>query len=167
MLAPGDRAPDFTLPDQDGRSVNLTQLLQQGPLILYFYPADFTPGCTREACSLRDMHDELLSADLRVVGVSPQDSASHARFRQRHSLPFTLLADTRKEVAERYGVKGPMGLMVRRATFLIAADGTVQDAVLADLSIDRHEAFVRHAVNAGATRAGSDGADRQQPQAPR
>ena len=151
MLAPGTRAPDFALPDQDGRSVKLSQLLEQGALILYFYPADFTPGCTREACSLRDIHDELTAANLRVVGVSPQDSASHARFRQQHSLPFTLLADKDKEVAGLYDVKGPLGLIVRRATFLITGDGMIADAVLADLSIDRHEAFVRRAISAGAT----------------
>lgn len=156
MLAPGARAPDFTLPDQDGRAVNLSQFLQAGPLILYFYPADFTPGCTREACSLRDLGDELARANLRVLGISPQDSASHARFRQRYALPFPLLADTRKEVAGLYGVKGPLGLMVRRATFLVSADGIVQDAVLADLSIDRHEAFVRRAIEAGAGQSGQE-----------
>ncbi|MEM9386368.1 MAG: peroxiredoxin [Pseudomonadota bacterium] len=153
MLAPGTRAPDFTLPDHEGKDVTLSTLLGEGPLILYFYPADFTPGCTREACSLRDLNDDLIAANLRVVGVSPQDSDSHARFREQHRLPFTLLADTKKRVAGLYSVKGPLGLIVRRATFLIRADGTIEDAVLADLSVDRHEAFVRRAIEAGATGA--------------
>lgn len=151
MLSSGTRAPDFTLPDHEGKDVTLTTLLGDGPLILYFYPADFTPGCTREACSLRDLNDDLVAAKLRVVGVSPQDSASHARFREQHQLPFTLLADTNKEVASLYDVKGPLGLIVRRATFLISAEGVIEDAVLADLSVDRHEAFVKRAIAAGAT----------------
>jgi peroxiredoxin Q/BCP len=151
MLQAGTQAPDFTLPDHDGKQVSLSTMLRDGPLILYFYPADFTPGCTREACSLRDMHDDLLAAGLRVIGVSPQDSASHKRFKEHHSLPFPLLADENKHVASRFGVKGPLGLIVRRATFLIGADGIVQDAVLADVSVDRHTEFVRRAIAAGAT----------------
>jgi peroxiredoxin Q/BCP len=150
MIQAGVRAPDFTLPDQDGKPRQLSTLLEEGPLILYFYPADFTPGCTREACSLRDLHDDMIDAGLRVIGVSPQDSASHARFRQQHSLPFPLLADTDKKVAEQYGVKGPLGLIVRRATFLIGQDGIVADAVLADLNVERHTDFVKKAIDAGA-----------------
>ncbi len=153
MLAPGTRAPDFTLPDHEGQDVTLSTLLSEGPLILYFYPADFTPGCTREACSLRDLNDDLVAANLRVVGVSPQDSASHARFREQHKLPFTLLADTNKQAAGLYDVKGPLGLIVRRATYLNNAEGVIEDAVLADLSVDRHEAFVKRAIEAGATGA--------------
>jgi peroxiredoxin Q/BCP len=78
MLKPGDLAPEFILPDENGNDVALTQLLQPGPIILYFYPADFTPGCTKEACTFRDIHDDILSVGLRVVGVSPQDAGSHA-----------------------------------------------------------------------------------------
>jgi peroxiredoxin Q/BCP len=147
MLQVGDRAPDFTLPDHDGRPVRLADLLSRGPLILYFYPADFTPGCTAEACSIRDLHQELHAAGLRVVGVSPQDSATHARFRQKHDLPFVLLADTDKRVIKQYGVDGPIGLGVRRATFLIDPDGKIVDCVLADLRIARHEQFIRRAID--------------------
>src|ERR1041385_7117992 len=93
MLAIGSRAPEFTLPDQDDRPVSLTTLLNRGPLILYFYPADFTPGCTREACSIRDLHSELTRAGLTVAGISPQSPESHKRFRTKHNLPFTLLSD--------------------------------------------------------------------------
>src|SRR5262245_18113950 len=149
MLQSGDRAPDFNLPDQDGRPVRLADLLAQGPLILYFYPADFTPGCTTEACAIRDLHDELVAAGIQVAGVSPQDSATHARFRTRHELPFTLLADTDKHVIREYDVDGPIGIGVRRATFLITPDGHVADAVLADLRIGRHEQFIRRAFEAG------------------
>lgn len=151
MLKTGQKAPDFTLPDQDGNATKLSTLLEAGPLILYFYPADFTPGCTREACNIRDLQDDLTGAGLRVVGVSPQDEASHQRFRAKHKLTFPLLADTDKEVIRAYDVDGPMGFGVRRATFLIGSDGIVQDAVMADIRIDRHDQFIRAAIAAGAT----------------
>jgi thioredoxin-dependent peroxiredoxin len=148
MLKAGDRAPEFTLADQDGRKISLAELLRDGPLVLYFYPADFTPGCTKEACTIRDMHDEIAAAGMRVVGIAPQDAASHARFRQKHDLPFTLLADPDKAAIKAYGVNGPLGMIVRRATFLVGADGVIRDAVLADIMIGRHEEFIRKAIAA-------------------
>jgi peroxiredoxin Q/BCP len=146
MLNPGERAPEFTLPDQDNRERSLTALLGDGPLILYFYPADFTPGCTAEACTLRDLHTEIQHAGLRVVGVSPQAPESHRRFRAKYTLPFTLLSDPDKTVIRMYDVNGPLGIGVRRATYLIDQARTIQDAVLADFRIGRHEDFVRNAV---------------------
>lgn len=146
MLHKGERAPEFALPDETGTIITLGELLGGSSLILYFYPADFTPGCTQEACDLRDLHSSILTAGLRVVGVSPQDGDSHRRFRERHQLPFTLLSDLDKSAIKAYGLNGPLGLGVRRATFLIDADGIVQDAVLADLRIARHKAFVERAV---------------------
>jgi peroxiredoxin Q/BCP len=148
MLKVGDKAPGFTLPDHDGNKVSLHALLGDGPVVLYFYPADFTPGCTKEACSIRDMHDEIAAAGMRVVGVSPQDADSHARFRAKHGLPFTLVADPDKVAVKAYGVDGPLGIGVRRATFLIGPDGIIRDAVLADLRVGRHEEFIRSAVAA-------------------
>jgi peroxiredoxin Q/BCP len=146
MLRVGSRAPEFVLPDDQGRDTSLSDLLHDGSLVLYFYPADFTPGCTREACVIRDIHTELVAVGLRVAGVSPQDPESHARFRKAHSLPFTLLCDPDKIVTRMYGVDGPLGIGVRRATFLIAQDRTVSDSVLADVRIGRHEAFIRKAI---------------------
>jgi thioredoxin-dependent peroxiredoxin len=146
MLAMGARAPEFTLPDQDGQSVSLSTLLRHGPLILYFYPADFTPGCTKEACALRDLHGEILAAGLSVAGVSPQDPASHRAFREKHQLPFTLLADVDKFVIRMYDVRGPLGFGVRRATYLIDQARYIRAAVLADFRIAEHEEFVRKAV---------------------
>jgi len=146
MLKKGDPAPAFDLPDQDGNRVRLSDLLTRGPLLLYFYPADFTPGCTREACEIRDMHEDISDVGIRVVGVSPQDESSHTRFRQRHELPFTLLADVDKEAVKAYGVDGPLGIGVRRATFLINTEGVIEDVVLADLLIGRHSDFIRQAV---------------------
>jgi peroxiredoxin Q/BCP len=146
MLSIGARAPEFTLPDENGRSVSLSNLLSHGPLILYFYPADFTPGCTREACQMRDLHAQIEAAGLIVAGVSPQGADSHRAFRERYRLPFTLLSDVDKTVIRMYGVQGPFGFGVRRATFLIDQARHIQDAVLADLRIAQHEAFVRKAV---------------------
>ncbi|HEU0224628.1 MAG TPA: peroxiredoxin [Steroidobacteraceae bacterium] len=148
MLSPGDIAPVFTLPDHDGRPRSLRELQGGGPLILYFYPADFTPGCTKEACDLRDLHANILSAGLKVVGISPQSPESHQRFREQHALPFTLLSDEEKEVIRAYDVDGPLGIGVRRATYLLDANGKVVDAVLADLRIARHQEFVQKAIAA-------------------
>lgn len=150
MLEKGRKAPDFELPDQDGNRHTLGDLLAKGPLILYFYPADFTPGCTKEACSFRDLHQELTRARLRVVGVSPQDVSSHRRFADEHGINFTLLADPDKSVIKAYDVDGPLGIGVRRGTYLIGRDGQILDSVLADIRIGAHEAFVLNAIESGA-----------------
>ena len=154
MLKNGEKAPDFTLPDQDGRSRRLSELIDGKPLILYFYPADFTPGCTKEACDLRDLHAQILASGLRVVGVSPQSPESHRRFRQEHSLPFTLLSDEDKTAIKAFDVDGPLGIGVRRATFLIDGKQRIVDAVLADLRIGRHQEFVERAIAAREGRSG-------------
>ncbi len=149
MLAPGNRAPDFTAPDQNNEPISLSRLLKHGPLLLYFYPADFTPGCTREACTLRDLHAQLLATGVTVAGVSPQTADSHAAFAAKHSLPFTLLCDPDKVLIKAYDVMGPLGFGVRRASFLINTAGMIEDAILADLRIGRHEAFFRKVAAAG------------------
>lgn len=146
MLKPGSTAPEFTARDSSGEEVSLSSLLRDGPLILYFYPADFTPGCTKEACSIRDIHDDVLGAGLRVVGVSPQDADSHERFREQHGLPFQLLCDPDKTIVRLFGVDGPMGFGVRRATFLIGEDRKIVDAIQADIRIDKHNAFIKQAI---------------------
>ena len=146
MLAMGGRAPEFTLPDQDEQSVSLSTLLRHGPLILYFYPADFTPGCTREACGMRDLHGEILQAGLDVAGVSPQDPASHRAFREKHHLHFRLLSDVDKSVIRMYDVMGPLGFGVRRATYLIDQARYIRAAVLADFRISEHQSFVHKAI---------------------
>jgi peroxiredoxin Q/BCP len=115
--------------------------------MLYFYPADFTPGCTKEACSIRDIHDDIQSVGLQVAGISPQDEDSHRRFRKAHNLPFTLLSDPEKVAIRMYDVDGPFGVGVRRVTFLITQDREIQDAVMADVRIGRHQEFIEKAVN--------------------
>ncbi len=146
MLPIGSRAPEFTLPDQDDRTLSLTSLLNRGPLILYFYPADFTPGCTKEACMLRDLHGEIQKVGLSVAGVSPQSPERHAEFREKYKLPFTLLSDVEKFVIKMYDVNGPLGLGVRRGTYLIDQARQIRGAVLADFRISQHEEFIRRAT---------------------
>lgn len=146
MLQPGAKAPEFVLPDDRGGETTLSDLLQNGPLILYFYPADFTPGCTKEACSIRDIHNDIQSVGLQVAGISPQDIDSHKRFRDEHELPFVLLSDPDKVAIRMYDVDGPFGVGVRRATFLINQDRTIQDAILADVMIGRHKDFIEKAI---------------------
>jgi len=146
MLESGSKAPEFVLENDQGGESSLTDLLQDGPLILYFYPADFTPGCTKEACSIRDIHNDIQAVGLNVAGVSPQDTDSHQRFRDEHNLPFTLLSDPEKVAIKMYDVDGPFGVGVRRATFLISQDRVVQDAMMADVRIGRHKEFIEKAV---------------------
>jgi thioredoxin-dependent peroxiredoxin len=146
MLAMGGRAPEFTLPDHTGQSVSLSTLLHRGPLVLYFYPADFTSGCTRQACLIRDLHGEILQAGLEVVGVSPQSPETHSAFREKHQLPFRLLSDVDKFVIRMYDVRGPLGFGVRRATYLIDQARYIRGAVLADFRIAEHEDFIRRTV---------------------
>ncbi len=146
MLKPETSAPEFILPDENGDDVSLSELLQDGPLILYFYPADFTPGCTMEACSIRDVHADIESVGLQVIGVSPQDGASHMRFRKEHDLPFTLLSDTEKVAIKMYDVDGPFGVGVRRVTYLINQGKKIQAAIQADVLINRHKDFIEKAI---------------------
>ena len=152
MLPLGGRAPEFTLPDQDEQSVSLSNLLRRGSLILYFYPADFTTVCTRQACLMRDLHADIEQAGLSVAGISPQRPATHRRFREKHRLPFTLLSDTDKFVIRMYDLRGPLGIGVRRATYLIDQARYIRAAVVANFRISEHEAFVRRAVALSAAR---------------
>ena len=146
MLKAGERAPQFVLKNDMGEDTSLTDLLKDGPLILYFYPADFTPGCTKEACAIRDIHDDIQAVGLQVAGISPQDADSHTKFREEHDLPFVLLCDPDKVAIKMYDVDGPFGVAVRRATFLIGQDRIIKDSVLADVFIGQHEEFIRKAV---------------------
>ena len=131
MIEEGSPAPDFELTSDSGETVKLSSLRGK-PVVLYFYPKDDTPGCTTQACGIRDAYGEFEQAGAVVLGVSPDDEKSHVKFRKKHELPFTLLADTNHEVAERYGVWGEKKFMgktylgVKRWTFVIAEDGTVK-----------------------------------------
>ena len=131
MVREGDEAPDFTLRSDAGEDVTLSATRGK-PVVLYFYPKDDTPGCTTQACGIRDAWDEFERAGAVVLGVSPDDERSHVKFRDKYDLPFTLLADTGHEVADAYGVWGEKAYMgrkymgVSRSTFVIDAGGTVK-----------------------------------------
>lgn len=131
-LQAGDRAPDFELPDDSGKRVKLSSFRGQ-PVVLYFYPEDDTPGCTTQACSLRDATPDLEALDAVVLGVSPDPVESHARFKRKHRLPFALLADPDHKVATKYGVWGERKLYgqtfvgMTRTTFLIHASGKIAE----------------------------------------
>lgn len=134
MVEEGAEAPDFELTSDAGERVRLSQFRGR-PVVLYFYPRDDTPGCTKQACGIRDAYDEFGERGAVVLGVSPDDEASHVRFKQKHGLPFTLLADPDHEVAELYGVwkeksfAGKKYWGVERSTFVIDAKGTVANAM--------------------------------------
>lgn len=146
MLGIGDTAADFELLDQQGQVRSLTQLVGEGDLVLYFYPIDFSPVCTAQACLFRDNHAQLRGIGAHVVGVSSQDQSSHQRFVQQHKLPFPLLCDGDKSVAKAYGVQGPMGIGVRRATFLIDCNKTICNRVVADVFLGQHAELIEQTL---------------------
>jgi peroxiredoxin Q/BCP len=147
MLTVGDTAPDFSLPDAAEQTVTLADLLLNGPLILFFYPADFTPVCTREICLFRDAYADLAARGITVAGISPDDSESHARFRDKHNVNYRLLADPDKQAINAYRVAGPFGLL-RRTTYLIGHNRKILAAVRADLRLSRHSKLVQQALEA-------------------
>jgi peroxiredoxin Q/BCP len=130
MVEEGAAAPDFTLPSDSGDSVSLSQF-RGSPVVLYFYPKDDTPGCTTQACGIRDVWGELQGKGAVVLGVSPDSPQRHVKFKEKYGLPFTLLADEEHEVAEAYGtwvekrMYGKTYMGVERSTFVIDADGNV------------------------------------------
>ena len=131
MVSEGDAAPDFELTSDGGETVRLSDLRGR-PVVLYFYPRDDTPGCTKEACGFRDAYDAFAERDAVILGVSPDTEASHVRFKEKYDLPFVLLADPEKEAAHAYGVWGERKLYgktsfgINRSTFLIGPDGTIR-----------------------------------------
>lgn len=147
MLKVGDIAPDFSLPDHAGDIVHLRELLTRGPVLLYFYPADFTPVCTREACAFSAVEPELAKAGVSLIGISPQDEATHTRFRERYSLPFPLLADPDKQVIRAYDCNGLLGFGVSRVTYLIGKNGRIQEAAKAALRVAPHLDLAKRAAS--------------------
>jgi thioredoxin-dependent peroxiredoxin len=152
LIEPGRKAPAFALPDQDGRTHRLRDYAGR-PLILYFYPKDDTPGCTREACDFRDALPDFKKGRAAVLGVSVLDAASKARFARKHKLNFPLLADPEHVVAAKYGawqrksLYGRTYMGVARMTYLVGPDGKVVRR-WDNVKVDRHAADVLQAVDA-------------------
>jgi peroxiredoxin Q/BCP len=152
VVEEGQEAPDFELASDAGGRVRLSQFRGQ-PVVLYFYPKDDTPGCTAQACGIRDSYDDFEQRGAVVLGVSPDEQSSHVKFKQKYGLPFTLLADPEHEVAELYGVWGERKYMgktymgVERSTFLIDEDGRIAK-VMRRVKPDTHAAKVLDALAA-------------------
>ena len=146
MLNIGDVAPDFAVTLPSGARATLGGMLKSGPVVLYFYPADFTPVCTAEACMYRDFEGDLTERGVQVVGVSPQDEASHAKFRDQFRIAFPLVADPQRAVIRAYGASWPLGIGVRRVSYLIGISQLIEDRVVADLRVSEHVAFVERVL---------------------
>lgn len=145
-LAVGATAPDFEATASDGRKVSLAELRGQKNVVLYFYPADFTLVCTRETCGFRDMYEDLASKDTEVVGVSFDTDEKHEAFRKEHGVPFPLVSDTGKALAEKYQATSVVGKLIGRAarvTYVIDKSGKIAGVFKAELSASTHVEGVR------------------------
>ena len=127
MIQIGNKCPDFQLPDAKGKMIRISDFIGNKKLVIYFYPKDDTPGCTKEACSFRDSYEDFKEFDCEVIGISSDDEQKHATFASRHQLPFILLADKDKVARKLFGVPGNLfGLIPGRVTYIIGIDGIVK-----------------------------------------
>ncbi len=134
----GSVAPDFTLPSQSGDMVSLEDFLGHKPVILFFYPKDDTPGCTKQACAFRDNYEEFRKLDAKVIGISSDSVESHESFAARYNLPFTLLSDEGGIVRKLYGVPNTFGLFPGRVTYVIDQEGVVRHVFSSQVEAARH-----------------------------
>jgi len=134
----GDHAPDFTLPNQSGEPVRLSDFLGKTDIVLYFYPKDDTSGCTTEACSFRDSYEMFKDAGAEVIGVSSDSAESHQRFAAKNRLPFILLSDAGGALRKRYGVPTTFGLLPGRVTYIIDKQGVVRNIFSSQFTPEKH-----------------------------
>lgn len=135
----GDQIISFELPDQDGKMFKLNNVIGENNLVIYFYPKDDTPGCTKEACSFRDSLKEFDNLDAKVIGISADSVESHKAFSEKYNLDFTLLSDTKRKVRRLFKVPGDLfGLMDGRVTFVIDKNGVVQHVFRSQLNAAKH-----------------------------
>jgi peroxiredoxin Q/BCP len=138
-MEPGDVAPDFTLPDQDGTERKLSELLENGPVVLFFYPGAMTRGCTAESCHFRDLAAEFAEAGAQRVGISMDDVAKQKQFAELNSFDYPLLSDVEGEVAEQFGVRRRFGpIPIKRHTFVIGTDRAVVEVIRSEFSMNSH-----------------------------
>lgn len=138
MLKTGDTAPDFSLLDQTGEKVTLSELLKAGPVVLFFYPKAMTTGCTKESCHFRDLAGEFAELHAQRVGISADTVDKQAAFDSKHTLGYPLLSDPDRAVAAGFGVKRPGPIMNKRATFVIGADRKILSAMSSERNMDLH-----------------------------
>lgn len=146
----GESAPDFELSDQDGTPTRLSELLADGPVALFFYPAALTPGCTKEACHFRDLHSEFASAGIQRIGISRDDVGKQKKFAEKHNFDYPLLSDHEGDVAKAFGAArlgGLLGLPAKRVTFAIKADGRIADIIASELDMNVHADRVLKALS--------------------
>jgi thioredoxin-dependent peroxiredoxin len=134
----GEKAPLFSLPDQNGKMVHLTDFIGKTKLVVYFYPKDESYGCTKEACSFRDSYEDFKDAGAEVIGISADDEASHREFSTHHKLPFILLSDRDKKVATLYNVKRNLGILPGRVTFVIDKQGIIRMIYSSQINFQKH-----------------------------
>lgn len=134
----GDLAPDFELPDQDGRARKLSELLAKGPVVLFFYPSAMTSGCTAESCHFRDLSAEFAEAGAQVVGISADGVDKQQEFAGKYAFGYPLLSDTDRTVATAFGVKRKRITPVKRATFVINPDRTIRDVIKSEIKMKVH-----------------------------
>ena len=139
MLSKGDQAPQFEGTLSNGKPFKLNSFEGRRHVILYFFPKDFTPGCTKEACSFRDRRPEIAALDAEIVGVSFDTAEKHAQFAEAYNLPYPLVSDSDSAIASKFGVARLGGwLPIRRVTFVIDKEGVIQNTIESELNIDRH-----------------------------
>jgi peroxiredoxin Q/BCP len=137
-VAVGDQAPDFTLPDHRGDQVTLSGFIGESNVVLYFYPKDFSPGCTAQACFFRDNYEDFTDMGAVVIGVSGDSLESHKRFVEEHLLPFILLSDGDNEVRKLYGATKGLGLLPGRVTYIIDKKGVVRHVFTSEINMRKH-----------------------------
>jgi peroxiredoxin Q/BCP len=150
-LNAGQEAPDFDLPASGGRRVKLADYRGKKNVVLYFYPRDFTPVCTKEACGFRDAYEDLLGSDTEVIGVSVDGDGTHEKFASKFSLPFPLVSDPSRELATKYGCTGLLTMIlgrINRVTFVIDKQGKIAKVLESELSASHHVDGVKKAVAA-------------------
>lgn len=138
LLEEGATAPEFSLVDEQGQTRSLSEFLAQGPVVVYFYPRDDTPGCTAESCHFRDEYAQFTEAGVAVVGISRDSQSSHLAFKEKHRLPFTLLSDLDGQVAKSFGVSSLLGLLPGRATFVLDQSGQVRLSFSSHINMRAH-----------------------------
>lgn len=137
-MKPGDEVPDFAAPDQTGTTVHLSEMLADGPVVLFFYPKAFTAGCTKESCHFRDLAAEFDEVGAQRVGISADDVSRQAEFAARYDLDFPILSDSDRSLARAFGVARPGPLSNKRTTFVIGTDRRIVDVISSEFNMDAH-----------------------------